>query len=98
MELANHARAASARKGAAVGFAAIAAKAGDALAPHLPKLAPKLFRMQFDPNKGVQEAAGAIWGALVADPRKALDAHFDVIVGDLIKARAGRKETGRKYI
>lgn len=54
MELANHARAASARKGAAVGFAAIAARAGDALAPHLPKLAPKLFRMQFDPNRGVQ--------------------------------------------
>lgn len=54
MELANHARAASARKGAAVGFAAIAARAGDALAPHVPRLAPKLFRMQFDPNKGVQ--------------------------------------------
>lgn len=41
----------------------------------------------------LQEAAAAIWGALVADPRKALDTYFDVIVGDLIKARirAGRE-------
>lgn len=87
MELANHARATTAKRGAAFGFAAIASRAGDALAPHLPNLAPKLYRMQFDSNKGVQEAAAAIWTALVPEPRKTLDAHFDAIMGDLIKAR-----------
>jgi proteasome component ECM29 len=53
-------------------------------------LVPKLYRMLHDPNKGVADAAAAIWAALVADPRAALDEHFDAIVAELLRDLGGR--------
>jgi proteasome component ECM29 len=90
MDLANHARALSAKRGAAFGFVSIAKRAGAALAPHMGALVPKLYRMLHDPNKGVADAAQAIWQALVSDPRAAVDEHFDAIVRDLLKDLGGR--------
>ena len=90
MDLANHARALSAKRGAAFGFVSIAKRAGAALAPHMGALVPKLYRMLHDPNKGVADAAQAIWAALVTDPRAAVDEHFDAIVRDLLKDLGGR--------
>ena len=44
MHLANYNATWNSRKGAAFGFSTIAARAGDQLAPHLPKIIPKLYR------------------------------------------------------
>jgi hypothetical protein len=59
-------------------------------------LVPKLYRMLHDPNKGVADAASAIWGALVSDPRAALDEHFDAIVRELLRDLGGRLWRGRE--
>jgi hypothetical protein len=45
-------------------------RAGDALAPHLAKLLPKLYRMQHDPNPKMQEAVKGIWLAMVVGPHQ----------------------------
>jgi proteasome component ECM29 len=96
MDLAHHARAMSTKRGAAFGFASIARRAGAALAPHMGTLVPKLYRMLHDPNKGVADAATAIWSALVSDPRAALDTHFDAIMSELLKELGGRLWRGRE--
>ncbi len=96
MDLAHHARALSTKRGAAFGFASIARRAGAALAPHMGVLVPKLYRMLHDPNKGVADAASAIWSALVSDPRAALDEHFDAIVRELLRDLGGRLWRGRE--
>jgi proteasome component ECM29 len=59
-------------QGAAFGFAVIAGKSGDELAPHKRTLIPKLFRYRFDPNPHIQQAMSVIWKALVSDTRKAV--------------------------
>ena len=46
MHLANYNATWNSRKGAAFGFSTIAAKAGDQLEEHLPKIIPKLYRYQ----------------------------------------------------
>lgn len=58
---------ASCFQGAAFGFHMIAAKAGEQLAPFLPKLVPRLYRYQFDPNLSIRQAMTSIWDALVTD-------------------------------
>ena len=42
------------RRGAAFGFSSIAARAGEQLEAHLPKIVPKLYRYQFDPTPNIQ--------------------------------------------
>lgn len=84
------------RRGAAFGFASIAKLASAQMAAHLPSLVPKLYRMQSDPNPKVQEAMGAIWKALVDDPRKALDEHFDAVMKELLKEIGSRQWRNRE--
>ena len=92
MELANTAKAMSAKRGAAFGVARLAggSAARKALAPHMATLVPRLFRMRHDPSPGVQEAAHAIWDGVVAPAHKAsaagggplgaVDAHLSTIL------------------
>uniref|UniRef100_A0A674HU35 Ecm29 proteasome adaptor and scaffold n=1 Tax=Taeniopygia guttata TaxID=59729 RepID=A0A674HU35_TAEGU len=83
MNLANHHAMWNSRKGAAFGFNAIAAKAGEQLAPFLPQLLPRLYRYQFDPNVGIRQAMTSIWNALVTD-KSMVDKYMKKILEDLI--------------
>ncbi|KAI9402448.1 hypothetical protein POPTR_001G274500v4 [Populus trichocarpa] len=84
MDLANHQASLNSKRGAAFGFSKIAKQAGDALQPHLQLLIPRLVRYQYDPDKNVQDAMAHIWKSLVADPKRTIDQHLDLIVDDLI--------------
>ncbi|MCL7022732.1 hypothetical protein MKW94_004116 [Papaver nudicaule] len=84
MDLANYQSSLNSKRGAAFGFSKIAKQAGDALAPHLRLLVPRLVRYQYDPDKNVQDAMGHIWKSLVADPKKTIDEHLDLIFDDLL--------------
>ncbi|KAK2167662.1 hypothetical protein LSH36_25g00006 [Paralvinella palmiformis] len=83
MHLANHNAIWNTKKGAAFGFTAIAAQAGEQLAPHLHKIIPKLFRYQFDPNPKIQQAMSSIWNALVPKPKDTVDKFLPEILSDL---------------
>uniref|UniRef100_A0A8C5D594 Ecm29 proteasome adaptor and scaffold n=1 Tax=Gouania willdenowi TaxID=441366 RepID=A0A8C5D594_GOUWI len=83
MNLANHHAMWNSRRGAAFGFNIIAAKAGEQLAPFLPKLVPRLYRYQFDPNLSVRQAMTSIWDALVTD-KTLVDKHLKEILQDVI--------------
>lgn len=84
MDLANYQAALNSKRGAAFGFSRIAKHAGDALQPHLRLLIPRLVRYQYDPDKNVQDAMAHIWKSLVADSKKTIDEHFDLILDDLL--------------
>lgn len=84
MDLANHHASLNSKRGAAFGFSKIAKQAGDALQPHLSVLIPRLVRYQYDPDKNVQDAMTHIWKALVEDPKRTIDEHFDLIMDDLL--------------
>lgn len=83
MNLANHHAMWNSRKGAAFGFHMIAAKAGEQLAPFLPKLVPRLYRYQFDPNLSIRQAMTSIWDALVTD-KTLVDKYLKEILQDVI--------------
>ncbi|XAR59596.1 hypothetical protein NMG60_11015485 [Bertholletia excelsa] len=84
MDLANYQASLISKRGAAFGFSKIAKQAGDALRPHFPSLIPRLVRYQFDPDKNVQDAMVHIWKSLVADSKRTIDEHFDIIVDNLL--------------
>lgn len=91
MDLAHHQSAVNAKRGAAFGFAAVAKLAGAKLDPtHVAALVPKLYRYQYDPNPKVQDSMVLIWRALIDDPKKTIDAHFDAIISELLKEMGGR--------
>lgn len=96
MDLANYQAMLNSSKGAAFGFASIAKRAGDALAPHLKKLLPKLFRMQHDPNPKMREAVLGIWQAVVEDPKMAIDLHFADVMDDLLTECGSRTWRNRQ--
>ena len=56
-----------------------------------PRLYPALFRYRFDPNANVRAAMNDIWTALVKDPSKIIDQHFDGIMNDLLKNILGKE-------
>lgn len=56
-----------------------------------PKLYPALFRYRFDPNTNVRNSMNDIWGALVKEPTKTIDANFDRIMDDLLKNILGKE-------
>lgn len=85
MHLANHQATWNSKKGAAFGFSTIAQFAGEQLAPFLPKIVPRLYRYQFDPNPKVQRAMTSIWESLVTDNKKTLDLYISEILDDLLK-------------
>ncbi|XP_052205851.1 uncharacterized protein LOC127810408 isoform X2 [Diospyros lotus] len=84
MDLANYQASLNSKRGAAFGFSKIAKQAGDALQPHLHLLIPRLVRYQYDPDKNVQDAMAHIWKSLVADSKRTIDEHFDLIIEDLL--------------
>lgn len=62
-----------------------------------PKLYPKLFRYQFDPNSNVRKSMKDIWTALVKDPAATIDGHFEAIMDDLlVNIVAGRDWRARQ--
>ena len=95
MDLANYQAMLNSSKGA-YGFASIARRAGDALAPRLAKLLPKLYRMQHDPNPRMREAVKGIWEQVVDDPRAAVDAHFAAIMEELLAECGSRTWRARQ--
>ncbi|KAE9462120.1 hypothetical protein C3L33_05968, partial [Rhododendron williamsianum] len=84
MDLANYQASLNSKRGAAFGFSKIAKQAGDALQPHLRLLIPRLVRYQYDPDKNVQDAMAHIWKSLVADSKRTIDEHLDIIIDDLL--------------
>ncbi|KAL6906048.1 hypothetical protein ACP4OV_003649 [Aristida adscensionis] len=90
MDLANYQAALNSKRGAAFGFSKIAKQAGEALQPHLNTLIPRLVRYQYDPDKNIQDSMAHIWKLIVADPKKAIDEHYDVIVEDLLVQSGSR--------
>ena len=50
-----------------------------------PKIYPALFRYRFDPNTNVRNSMNDIWAAIVKEPAKTVDLHFDSIMNDLLK-------------
>ena len=56
-----------------------------------PKLYPALFRYRFDPNTNVRNAMNDIWVALVKEPTKTIDQHFDGIMNDLLRNILGKE-------
>ena len=69
--------------GAAFGFSSIAARAGDQLAPHLPRIIPKLYRYQFDPTPRIQQSMSAIWSSLVPETNKTVDRYLPAILAEV---------------
>lgn len=57
-------------QGAAFGFSNIANLASEQLAPHLPRIVPRLYRYTFDPYTSVRMAMTSIWNSLAPDPKK----------------------------
>lgn len=47
-------------------------------------------RYQYDPNPRVSDSMSHIWHALVSDPKKTVDAHFEPICNELLKEMGGR--------
>ncbi|EPS65152.1 hypothetical protein M569_09623, partial [Genlisea aurea] len=90
MDLSNYQASLNSKRGAAFGFSKIAEHAGDALQPYLHALIPRLFRYQYDPDKNVQDAMAHIWKSLVADSKKAVDEHLDLIFEDLLQHSGSR--------
>lgn len=91
MHLANHQATWNSKKGAAFGFSSIAQFAGEQLAPFLPKIVPRLYRYQFDPNPKVQRAMTSIWESVVTDNKKTLDLYIHEIMDDLLKNLTARE-------
>ncbi|XP_013777201.1 proteasome-associated protein ECM29 homolog [Limulus polyphemus] len=85
MHLANHHTLWNSRKGAAFGFGKIAEKAGKQLSEHLPKIVPKLYRYQFDPNTATRQSFIAIWDSVVSEPQKTIDLYLATILDDLLE-------------
>ncbi len=83
MHLANYNATWNSRKGAAFGFGSIAARAGEQLEEHLPKVVPKLYRYQFDPTPNVNAAMSSIWNSLISETNKTVDKYFDDIIKEI---------------
>lgn len=56
-----------------------------------PKIYPALFRYRFDPNTNVRNSMNDIWAAIVKEPAKTIDLHFDNIIDDLLKNILGKE-------
>lgn len=56
-----------------------------------PKIYPALFRYRFDPNTNVRNSMNDIWAAIVKEPAKTIDQHFDSIMNDLFKNILGKE-------
>lgn len=61
-----------------------------------PKIYPALFRYRFDPNTNVRNSMNDIWAAIVKEPAKTIDLHFDSILNDLLKNILGKEWRARQ--
>ncbi|CAO3648654.1 unnamed protein product [Cunninghamella echinulata] len=84
MNLANHNAMWTSRRGAAFGFQNLMAMAEKEMEPYLPRLIPKLYRYQFDPNPRVNQSMKSIWQSLVKDTQKTVDKYFNEIMEDIL--------------
>ncbi|CAO3637178.1 unnamed protein product [Cunninghamella blakesleeana] len=84
MNLANHNAMWTSRRGAAFGFQNLMAMAEKEMEPYLPRLIPKLYRYQFDPNPRVNQSMKSIWQSLVKDTQKTVDKYFNEIMEDVL--------------
>ena len=84
IQLANHNSLLKAEKGAAMSLASLSNIAAEELAPILPQILPKLYRLLHDPNPSVQESMNMLWCSLVDDPRSTLALHFNHIMEELL--------------
>ncbi|KAI8369986.1 proteasome stabiliser-domain-containing protein [Blakeslea trispora] len=91
MNLANHNAMWTSRRGAAFGFQNLMAIAEKEMAPYLPRLIPKLYRYQFDPNPRVNQTMKSIWRSLVKDNQKAVDTYFNQIMDDVLVGLGNRQ-------
>ncbi|OBZ85602.1 Proteasome-associated protein ECM29 [Choanephora cucurbitarum] len=91
MNLANHNAMWTSRRGAAFGFQNLMVIAEKEMSPYLPRLIPKLYRYQFDPNPRVNQTMKSIWRSLVKDNQKAVDAYFDQIMDDILIGLGNRQ-------
>jgi len=101
MDVAGAAAMWNSRRGAALASRALLRSgAGDGgaaaqLAPHLPKLLPRVFLYAHDPAASVATSMKAVLGALAEaggypSEREALDAHLDAILGHALTAMGAR--------
>ncbi|CEP12173.1 hypothetical protein [Parasitella parasitica] len=91
MNLANHNAMWTSRRGAAFGFQNLMALAEKEMEPYLPRLIPKLYRYQFDPNPRVNQTMKSIWKSLVKDSQKTVDTYFSEIMEDLLTGLGNRQ-------
>jgi proteasome component ECM29 len=91
MNLANHNAMWTSRRGAAFGFQNLMALAEKEMEPYLPRLVPKLYRYQFDPNPRVNQTMKSIWRSLVKDNQKTIDTYFNEIMDDLLQGLGNRQ-------
>lgn len=91
MNLANHNAMWTSRRGAAFGFQNLMALAEKEMEPYLPRLIPKLYRYQFDPNPRVNQTMKSIWRSLVKDNQKTVDTYFNEIMDDLLTGLGNRQ-------
>ncbi|GAN03092.1 proteasome-associated protein ECM29 homolog [Mucor ambiguus] len=91
MNLANHNAMWTSRRGAAFGFQNLMALAEKEMEPYLPRLIPKLYRYQFDPNPRVNQTMKSIWKSLVKDNQKTVDTYFNEIMEDLLTGLGNRQ-------
>ncbi|ROT37138.1 ARM repeat-containing protein [Sodiomyces alkalinus F11] len=64
--------------------------------PQDPRIYPKLFRYRFDPNPNVRRSMGDIWKALVKDPNRVIEEHFDAIMDELLRSIVGKEWRSRE--
>ncbi|KAI8987056.1 proteasome stabiliser-domain-containing protein [Pilobolus umbonatus] len=91
MNLANNNAMWASRRGAAFGFQNLMALAEKEMEPYLPRLIPKLYRYQFDPNPRVNQTMKSIWRSLVKDNQKTIDTYFVEIIQDLLTGLGNRQ-------
>lgn len=91
MNLANHNAMWTSRRGAAFGFQNLMTLAEKEMEPYLPRLIPKLYRYQFDPNPRVNQTMKSIWRSLVKDNQKTVDTYFNEIMEDLLTGLGNRQ-------
>ncbi|KAI8875721.1 ARM repeat-containing protein, partial [Backusella circina FSU 941] len=91
MNLANHNAMWTSRRGAAFGFQNLMALAEKEMEPYLPRLIPKLYRYQFDPNPRVNQTMKSIWRSLVKDNQKTVDVYFNEIMEDQLVGLGNRQ-------
>ncbi|QDZ21911.1 proteasome-associated protein ECM29 [Chloropicon primus] len=73
------------KKGAALGLRTISKIAENELAPLLPRIVPKLYRLLHDPSPGVQESMEMFWCSLVDNPTTTVTLHFPLIMEELLQ-------------